>query len=120
LGIGPSAHSYNGESRQWNAKINLHYVESIEKGISTYSIEKLDIYSRMNDYILTRLRTMWGIDLNEISHQFGPDFAQTIQKNAMPYLQNNHLDVQNNVITLTHNGKMVADRIASDLFVLPE
>ncbi len=115
LGIGPSAHSYNGEERGWNISNNTQYQKAIEKGLDCYEVEKLSVQDRFNDYILTRLRTKWGVDLVElaaISSQMTHDMKPVL----MAYIKEGDLMVKNEVVTLTPKGRFIADGISSDLF----
>lgn len=84
LGAGPSAHSYNGESRQWNVSSLPAYIRGIESGSPEIEVEELDINTRYNDFIITGLRTMWGVNLTEIQGQFGNDKLIYCQKQAAP------------------------------------
>ena len=85
LGIGPSAHSYNGKSRQWNISSLPAYIRGIEKGLPNIEVEELDINTRYNDFIITGLRTMWGVSLTEIQRQYGNDKLIYCKKQASPY-----------------------------------
>ena len=117
LGIGPSAHSYNLSTRQFNVRNNHLYLKSIQQGIIPAEIEVLTRENKINEIILTTLRTMWGIDLIKLKkiHRFD------LLKNRMEYLnylQNKGLaTITNNFLVLTQKGKLLADKIASDLFV---
>ncbi len=120
LGIGPSAHSYNGVSRQHNVSNNFHYVENIQKKKVPSSLEILTREDKINEYLLTRLRTSWGADLEQLRLDFGIDI---VADNAtyLDQLQQNALAVlQSDTLVLTGKGKLLADKIASDLFVLPD
>jgi oxygen-independent coproporphyrinogen-3 oxidase len=113
LGIGPSAHSYNGKERGWNIRNNQLYMR---EGTS-YESEELTEKDKINDYILTRLRTHWGIDLSEIKSiaQFTSlnDFEVTMKQ----HVKRGNLILNDKGFKLTNDGKFIADRIASDLFV---
>lgn len=117
LGIGPSAHSFNGESRQWNISNNSIYIDQIEKGEIPAEIELLTVENRINEYIMTSLRTSKGMDLNKISDQFGSDYSNEIKSNLEVFNEKNWLLIKNNEITLTTEGKLFADHIASELFI---
>jgi oxygen-independent coproporphyrinogen-3 oxidase len=116
LGLGPSAHSFNGESRQWNISNNALYVKAINEGTEFFEIEKLSDQNRYNEYVLTRLRTKWGCDLDYIKMEFGNEFAKHFleaSKNYLPYsIQKNE-----NIYSLTTKGKLLADKIAMELFI---
>lgn len=115
LGIGPSAHSYNGQNRQWNISSLPGYLQAIDKGVPDIEIENLDINTRYNDFIITGLRTMWGIKFNEIQQQFGKDKLIYCQKQATPYLKQGLLVEKNDTLTLSRNGIFISDSIMSDL-----
>lgn len=115
IGIGPSAHSYNGVNRQWNVSSLPAYLRGIESGLPEIEIEELDINTRYNDFIITGLRTMWGIKLNEIQQQFGEDKLIYCQKQAAPYLQQGLLIQKEDTLTLSKEGIFVSDGIMSDL-----
>ncbi len=115
LGTGPSAHSYNGESRQWNVSSLPAYIRGIESGSPEIEVEELDINTRYNDFIITGLRTMWGVNLTEIQGQFGNDKLIYCQKQAAPYLKQGLLIEKDATLTLSRNGIFISDSIMSDL-----
>ena len=115
LGVGPSAHSYNGESRQWNVSSLPAYIRGIESGSPEVEVEELDINTRYNDFIITGLRTMWGVNLTEIQGQFGNDKLIYCQKQAAPYLKQGLLIEKDATLTLSRNGIFISDSIMSDL-----
>lgn len=115
LGIGPSAHSYNGQNRQWNISSLPGYLQAIKKGVPDIEIENLDINTRYNDFIITGLRTMWGIKFYEIQQQFGKDKLIYCQKQAAPYLKQGLLIEKDDTLTLSRNGIFISDSIMSDL-----
>jgi oxygen-independent coproporphyrinogen-3 oxidase len=121
LGLGPSAHSYNGIVRQWNVSNNVKYIQALEKmtdlkQASLFEQEMLTTPQRYNEYILTSLRTMWGSDLLYLKKQFGNDFLEHCLKEAAPYFLSKQLTQQDSKLFLTDAGKLFADKIASDLF----
>ena len=115
LGIGPSAHSYNGKSRQWNISSLPAYIRGIEKGLPNIEVEELDINTRYNDFIITGLRTMWGVSLTEIQRQYGNDKLIYCKKQASPYLKQGLLVQKEDILTLSRNGIFISDSIMSDL-----
>jgi len=117
LGIGPSAHSFNGESRQWNISNNAKYIDQIQHGKIPSEIEVLTKENRINEYIMTSLRTSKGMDLNKIKDQFGSDYANEIKNNLEPLAEKNWILMNEQIITLTSGGKLFADHIASELFI---
>ncbi|MCD4665356.1 MAG: radical SAM family heme chaperone HemW [Bacteroidales bacterium] len=116
IGLGPSAHSYDGKSRQWNVSNISKYISEVEKNIIPAEIEKLTPVQKYNEYVLTSLRTMWGTDLNFISKQFGNEIAKYFKSNVKNYVSSGKVMEKNGKYFLTVKGKLFADRIASNLF----
>jgi len=117
LGIGPSAHSYNGISRQFNISHNLAYIRSIEKGSVPFELEILTPEEMANEYLLTTLRTSWGSDLNLLHTRFGYDLKNVHKKYLDNLVRENFATVEQGVLKLSAKGKLLADKISSDLFV---
>ena len=115
LGIGPSAHSFNGETRQWNIANNAKYTQSLEKGTIPAETEFLTETNRLNEYIMTSLRTIWGLDLNYLN-QIAKGAADQLHKLTERHFESGWISQKDNVIILTQTGKLYADNIASDLF----
>ncbi|WP_367865273.1 radical SAM family heme chaperone HemW [Pedobacter sp. WC2423] len=120
LGIGPSAHGFNGNVRYLNIANNAKYMQQLALDKLAETIEELDIYDRFNEYIMTSLRTMWGTDLQKIGTEFGKIFLADTLKNIVPFLQRDWLKNENDRLILTPDGKLFADYIASELFLLDE
>lgn len=118
LGLGPSAHSFNGTGRQWNIANNAQYIKGIEEGFPMFEVEVLDEKTRYNEYLMTRLRTSWGVDISYLMHTFGVDILSTEKEQLETWQNNGLLLVDNNTIRLTEQGLLHADRIASDLFIV--
>ncbi|MDD5149511.1 MAG: radical SAM family heme chaperone HemW [Flavobacterium sp.] len=118
IGIGPSAHSYDGISRSWNVSNNSMYLKSLEENKLPNEIEILSKSDRYNEYIMTGLRTIWGVSLDRIEDEFGSDYLDYLQKQSLKYLNNNLLSIENNILKPTRKGKFLTDGIASDLFYL--
>lgn len=116
LGIGPSAHSFDGKSREWNVRHNRKYVAQIEDGNLQAQREEIDIPTAYNEYVMTGLRTKWGCDLDVIQSRFGTKYRVLILKESAAYLANEHVMREGSSLKLTTKGKLLADRIASDLF----
>lgn len=115
LGLGPSAHSYNGIEREWNVASLTDYLKGIATGRPALEKEPLDARTRYNDYILTGLRTMWGIDLAAIQQQFGHAMRLYCERQAASYVAQDLLTRNGNVLTLTKAGIFISDGIMSDL-----
>jgi oxygen-independent coproporphyrinogen-3 oxidase len=116
LGIGPSAHSFNGKTRQWNVANNSLYLQSLAQNTVPFEIEILSIEQQLNEYIMTSLRTLEGLSLVYISTQWGESFANIIEQAASDLLIKGYANLVDNNLVLTNNGKLMADGIASDLF----
>lgn len=118
LGIGPSAHSFNGISRQWNIDDNKSYIHSIDAGLIPFTMEVLSISDRYNEYIMTSLRTMWGVDGAEIQKHFGETIGSQFLKCIQKHIKKNNVRRQENgAWILTNRGKLFADAIISDFFI---
>lgn len=117
LGLGPSAHSFDGKSRQWNVSNNSLYIKSIEGGILPVEEEQLTETQQLNEYIMTSLRTMEGTSLGTIRERFGSPMEELVRQESERYLSTGKLQLINNRLILTREGKLFADGIAADLFV---
>lgn len=118
IGLGPAAHSFDGEHRWWNISSLPKYIRGINNGTPAYEMEDIDQPKRYNEYIITGLRTMWGIDLDELQTKFGQEQYAYFLKNAEKYFNLNHLKRAGNIITLTHAGIFISDGIMSDLMIV--
>ncbi len=113
LGLGPSAHSFNGESRQWNISNNNIYIESLEKNEIPFEKEILTQTQKANEYIMTSLRTMEGLDINKIPEAM----SYELQTASKKFIESGKLTLKENKLILTKEGKLFADGIAADLFI---
>ena len=118
LGVGPSAHSFNGTSRQWNLASNKQYIEMVNANNAYFEIEQLSIAQQYNEYIFTALRTMWGVELDYIKTQFGATAHQYFEKQVSNWVNQGKIKQLENNYTLTSRGKLYADAISSDLFIV--
>lgn len=118
IGIGPSAHSFDGSSRSWNIANNSLYIKSIQSNLLPSETEFLSKIDKYNEYVMTGLRTIWGISLQKIELEFGKKTLDYLLKNAQKHLENNALEIKNETLTITEKGKFYSDGIASDLFLL--
>ncbi|MGI6073132.1 MAG: radical SAM family heme chaperone HemW [Fermentimonas sp.] len=118
LGFGPSAHSFNGEARSWNISSVTDYIKSINSGKLCYDSEHLSENEKYNEYILTGLRTAWGIDLIKLKQHFGDDYLSYCLENAKPYIESNKISIEQNTMKLTSNGIFTSDGIMSDLMIV--
>lgn len=117
LGIGPSAHSFNGESRQWNIANNHRYIQEIQQNKIPAESEYLTPENRINEYIMTSLRTSKGLSLGLIAERFGSDYYQSIRKGIEELSDKNWLEITDQKVILSLEGKLFADHIASELFI---
>ncbi|PWG78847.1 radical SAM family heme chaperone HemW [Pararcticibacter amylolyticus] len=116
-GIGPSAHSFDGNRRQWNIANNAKYIDSLLKKEIPAEAEVLSTENRLNEYIMTSLRTIWGMDLNKIEADFGSDYRKEVGKSLEEFLRKGWIGEKEGVVLLTTEGKLFADHIAASLFV---
>jgi oxygen-independent coproporphyrinogen-3 oxidase len=116
LGIGPSAHSYDGISRCWNVSNNALYINSIQKNKLPKEVEVLSKTDRYNEYIMTGLRTIWGVSLDRIEKEFGSKYLDYLHKQAQKFINDDLLSINENVLKTTKKGKFLTDGIACDLF----
>lgn len=117
LGIGPSAHSFNGISRQWNIANNHKYIASIIQNEVPAENEVLSETDKFNEYIMTSLRTKWGMDLDYLERNFPEEFWIEMQEGLADNVSRGYIEKTGSIITLTTEGKLLADAIASELFV---
>lgn len=115
LGCGASAHSYNGHSRQWNVASIEKYIQGIEQKKPEYEIEELDLYTRYNDFVITTIRTSWGMPLSKLKSDFGDSLYQYCLRMAQPHLKQGKLEITNHVLRLTESSIFVSDGIMSDM-----
>ncbi|WP_281298031.1 radical SAM family heme chaperone HemW [Flavobacterium limnophilum] len=118
IGIGPSAHSYDGISRSWNVSNNSIYLKSLEENKLPNEIEILSKSDRYNEYIMTGLRTIWGVSLDRIEQEFGSEYLDYLQKQSQKFINDDLLSAENKILKPTPKGKFLTDGIASDLFYL--
>lgn len=118
IGIGPSAHSYDGKNRGWNVSNNSLYIKSIQENKLPIEIETLTKTDRYNEYIMTGLRTIWGVSLERIEQEFGKTYLDYLNRQAAKFIEDHLLFVDDNILRTTKKGKFLSDGIASDLFLL--
>ncbi len=118
IGIGPSAHSYNGNSRSWNVANNNIYIKSINENNLPSKKEVLTEVDRYNETIMTGLRTIWGIDMDNIINTFGNKYSNHLNMGIKRFIDDGLLTIENNILKTTNKGKFLADGIASDLFLV--
>jgi len=116
LGLGPSAHSFNGKSRQWNIAGNALYAHALRTGQVPFEQEVLTDRQRMNEYIMTALRTMEGIDLTYVKNLYGEQEVQRLLRESRKYIDQHKILRHDNRLQLTMEGKLFADGIAAELF----
>jgi oxygen-independent coproporphyrinogen III oxidase len=118
LGIGPSAHSYDGEKRGWNVSNNSLYIKSIQENQLPIETEILTKTDRYNEYIMTGLRTIWGVSLSRVESEFGISYLNYLNQQAQKYIEDHLLFIDDDILRTTQKGKFLSDGIASDLFLL--
>ncbi len=118
LGIGPSAHSYDGKNRKWNINNNTLYMRSIAKGELPLEKEELSVTDRYNEYVMTRLRTMWGVDIKEVEERFGEIYKIHLLNEASKEVELGLIEKKEEILKVTQKGKFLSDGIASNLFFI--
>jgi len=118
IGIGPSAHSFDGVSRSWNIPNNSLYLKAIAENKLPSETEILSKNDRYNEYVMTGLRTIWGISLDKIENEFGTDFLEYLLKQSEKFIADELLYLDEKILKATQKGKFLCDGIASDLFLL--
>lgn len=115
IGCGASAHSYNGMSRQWNAASLENYIRGIEDGKPAFELEEEDLFTRYNDFVITRIRTRWGMPLAQLLTDYGKELHAYCMRMASPHLQQGTLEIAGDTLRLTRKGIFISDGIMSDL-----
>ena len=123
VGVGPSAHSFNKAERSWNVANNTKYLKAIQENILPSETEILSTNNLFNEYIMTGLRTIWGVSFQKIEQEFGAQTLQQLQHNSEPFIEKGLLEIKLNslsckTLVTTKKGKFLADGIASDLFIV--
>ncbi|CAI8283696.1 MAG: Oxygen-independent coproporphyrinogen-III oxidase-like protein [Polaribacter sp. SA4-10] len=118
IGIGPSAHSFDGKQRSWNVRNNTKYVKEIEQDKLPIEREIVSVTDRYNEYVMTGLRTIWGVSLEKIKTDFGSKYVTYIQTESEKYIQQNLLCLETNTLKTTKEGAFLVDGIAAHLFFL--
>ena len=118
LGIGPSGHSYDGLKRSWNISNNPKYLRAIEQGLLPSTEEVLTVKDRYNEYVMTGLRTIWGVSTERVKTEFGSKYYQYLLQQAGKYIESELLILDNHTLLTTKKGKFLSDGIASDLFMI--
>ena len=117
LGVGPSAHSYDGQKRQWNVAHIKNYINSVNNGKVLSESEAITPLTRYNEYIMTRLRTQWGVSISDVNERFGKKAASHFTAAISKYLKSGHLQSLDDTILLTKKGKFISDGIIAELFI---
>lgn len=116
IGIGPSAHSFYGTQRSWNINNNSKYIKALAEGKRPCETETLSIIDRYNEYVMTGLRTIWGVSLPKVETDFGALYKSYLLEQAQVYINDGLLQLKDNVLSTTQKGKFLCDGIASHLF----
>lgn len=115
LGCGPSAHSFNGTTREWNVSSIDLYIKGIEGNQRDFETENLDQTTRYNEFIITTIRTVWGTPIEKLKQEFGNELWEYCRKMSAPYLENGKLEIHEGALRLTREGIFISDSIMSDL-----
>jgi oxygen-independent coproporphyrinogen-3 oxidase len=118
IGIGPSAHSFNGTQRGWNINNNMKYLKSIQAGVLPIELEELSLVDSYNEYIMIGLRTIYGVSIEKVAAVYGTHFKEYMLEQAQEHIENHLLYVDGDTLQVTRKGKFLSDGIASDLFML--
>ena len=118
LGIGPSAHSFNGKERSWNIANNTMYIKNIQESKLPSESEKLSVKDQFNEYVMTGLRTIWGVSIEKIDADFGAEYKTHLLSSADRFINQELLIISNQTLITTTKGKFLVDGIASDLFII--
>lgn len=118
IGIGPSAHSYDGNKRGWNIKNNSKYIKSINQDMLPLEVETLTKTDRYNEYVMTGLRTIWGISLYKIQSEYGNSYYKYLLQQSDKHIKEELLFIDGDKLCVTKKGKFLCDGIASDLFMI--
>lgn len=118
IGIGPSAHSFNKTHRNWNVANNAKYIKALQENRLSNEVEELSVSDRFNEYVMTGLRTIWGVSLDMIEKEFGINFKERLLLSAEKFIHNGLLIEESNTIKTTAKGKFLADGLASELFII--
>ena len=118
LGIGPSAHSYNGKIRSWNISSNKKYIQNLLEGKGYFQQERLSKKTRYNEYVFTSIRTIWGVNTKTIKTQFGIKYQSYFLKEVQKWEQQKRIKKSKEIYTLTNSGKFIIDSITADLFMI--
>ncbi|MDC1539768.1 radical SAM family heme chaperone HemW [Flavobacteriaceae bacterium] len=118
MGVGPSAHSFDGTKRSWNVSNNSKYIKALEVDKLPFESEVLSVENRFNEYIMTGLRTIWGISLGKIEADYGVKIKDHLLQNSKKFISSNTLVIEDNHLKITTSGKFLSDGIASDLFLV--
>ncbi|WP_452224977.1 radical SAM family heme chaperone HemW [Lacinutrix chionoecetis] len=116
IGIGPSAHSFNGKQRGWNVRNNTKYIKAIADGKLPIEIETLTKTDQYNEYVMTGLRTVWGVSIKKVQEDFGITFENYMLQQAQKHINEHLLYIDDGKLKVTKKGKFLSDGIASDLF----
>ena len=118
IGIGPSAHSFDGEYRSWNISNNIKYINSIKLNKLPASREKLTKNDKFNEYIMIGLRTIWGVSSKKILKEFGKEYLSLIELKSKNHIRSSNLFWDEDILRISKKGKFLTDGIASDLFII--
>jgi len=120
LGVGPSAHSYNIETRRWNASNLEKYIKGVNENEEYYESETLNSIDKYNEYLMTWMRTMWGVNIKKLETVFGKELSQKLNDSIKPFIKNGAVYKKNDNFILSDEGIFISDAILADLMILPD
>ena len=118
IGIGPSAHSFDGKYRSWNISNNIKYINNIKLNKLPVRREKLSKNDKFNEYIMIGLRTIWGVSSKRVLNEFGKDYLSLIKEKSKKHIKSSNLFWDGEILRISNNAKFLTDGIASDLFII--
>src|SRR5690606_21698060 len=114
----PSAHSFNGNVRSWNVRNNSIYINSLSYGVLPMETETLSLENKYNEYVMTGLRTIWGVAFDKIENEFGNDYLKHLKKSSQKFMDDGLLFIEEDILKATQKGKFLVDGMASELFIV--
>ena len=118
MGVGPSAHSFDGSKRKWNVRNNIRYIQFIAQNKLPTESEYLTVGNKFNEHIMTGLRTMWGVSLDVVEDQYGIEYKEYLIDQAKVPIGNELMHIENGYLKITAKGKYLSDGLISDLFMV--
>ena len=118
MGIGPSAHGFDGAQRYWNVSNNTNYIKKIEVGELPQTVEKLSVVDKFNEAIMIGLRASWGVSLGQMEQDLGKQYRKHLEQQAQRFIDEKLLHIEANSLKTTRKGAFLADGISAELFLI--